>query len=453
MSPAEIPLARKRPSRRFRPKHWWFLAALGLLLSSPFLLAAWVSWDRKHSIRILETRVGSLDPATFTRPSIPTATNGAQAFLAAGAALVLSDAQKELLTKASKAPEPAEALKPEDAAVMLLGNNRAFELAREALDRPDDDWDVDFRFGASAPLPNYLPQLQLARLLLLGGDLLLRGGDRQGAIELAVLLARQVDSLYSGGPLIQALIGRASESLLHRLLHQLLTEPELSRPELEALARALPKKELRAVWLETVRREASFSARDPRQMLAEMEATEEPTAEEPEAPSEEREHDAGDQAGTWAKGGFGVVMVEFMTGGSLKWWAKASAQWEASPADLQRELANPEGKLKGPLGKIRNLLTPDFADALARLRQTAAARELLTTALVLREKQLEGDLGCAAAWQALAPRHPSYLRLEPQPDGRCRLENLEIAELRRVFPPLPLASQPTAEIVLPATTH
>ncbi len=193
--------------------------------------------------------------------------NAAHWFQAAGGALVgvgeLGDQIVALESDATCAELEASEL------VAILDQNRtALDVAFLALDTTASSYDIDYRLGHGAEIPNLGHQLRLSRLMVLGGRLHLCRGDFESAIRSTRTLRRLRDGLMEETLPIFRLLGVAmGNRYLWLARHWLLTDP-VPEEFLEELAATSPDYDLEALLDETLSFEALVAMSLPTEAFA-----------------------------------------------------------------------------------------------------------------------------------------------------------------------------------------
>jgi hypothetical protein len=203
---------------------------------------ATVLMERRMSsiVGSLSAKYGSMMPASLAPPLLPAAENRAPLFRAAGEALALDDKDQKLIGFVAhqqvEVTSVAESLRP------LLDRNRiVFELLTEASGRKGANWEIDYKSGMDARLPDLLKVILLERMILCRSLLTLHEGHPKGAIaelEPGVALA----SSLSREPVhIVQLIRVAVDHMNHRAMHDILLQDRgLDRVDLSRLRDMLP---------------------------------------------------------------------------------------------------------------------------------------------------------------------------------------------------------------------
>lgn len=196
-----------------------------------------------------EAEIGSLDYVKFERPAPPKEENAAEWLMAGAAAIVWSEADKNLLEQALLTPpddwndETVETVRK-----LLEANRGALETMAKAVPCAASHYPIRYSEGADAQIPNLLSLLKAGQLLTAEARLALAAGDADTAVASLATVARLVDSQEAEPTLITLLVGVAIERYLGRAVADAIesSEPwvvdfldtyEDMAPELDVIAR------------------------------------------------------------------------------------------------------------------------------------------------------------------------------------------------------------------------
>ena len=243
------------PERRALPRSVRWLVIAGLSIVA--LVVVTRTMDRRSAEAAaseLHDVLGQKFLSSYVR-KVDGSNNAAHWLEAAGGALIgvgeLGDQMAALESSASCAELEASKL-----AGILDQNRQALEMAHLARDTTESSYGIDYRRGHAADIPNLTTQLQLSRLLVLGGRLHLCRGDVESAIESTRTLRRLRDALTSEPMPIFRLLGVAIGNRYLWLARQWLMLDDAPTDFLEELAATSPPYDLQALIDETLSLEA-----------------------------------------------------------------------------------------------------------------------------------------------------------------------------------------------------
>ena len=147
-------------------------------------------------------------------------------------------------------------LEDSEIASILEQNHKALQVARLALDSASSSYGIRYRQGHAAEIPNLTRQLQLSRLLVLGGRLQLCQGDVESAMQSTRLLRQLRDALYAEPLPIFRLLGVAVGNRYLWLARQWLLFDATPEDFLDELTSTSPPEDLKAQIDETLSLEA-----------------------------------------------------------------------------------------------------------------------------------------------------------------------------------------------------
>jgi hypothetical protein len=196
---------------------------------------------------------GTLELASFERPTPPRMQNAAAWYSAGAGALVLDDSAHEDLDVTVLGNRPLTDWKRSDREKLraLLADNRcALDLLHRAPSAPDANWGIRYRMGVSAALPA-LQTLRLAEhVLAIEARLAAERGDLSSSTAAFRSLSRLTFSLEGEASLLMLLHGLSCEDLLVGALAEWLARPVPAGEEaalLVTLREALPNNDLTAL--------------------------------------------------------------------------------------------------------------------------------------------------------------------------------------------------------------
>jgi hypothetical protein len=172
--------------------------------------------------------VGSLDLLSFERPEVPKAENAAHYLEAGARALVLPGTAQTLSGPALRSISQWRAAELRLARASIDGNAQAIALLHEAATRTRSNYNIPYRQGSAARIPN-LRDLRLASdLLLIDARVAFEGGDRSRALLSCRTSARLAASLEDESLLITAIMGIFAERTLYGLTAEWVADQRLT---------------------------------------------------------------------------------------------------------------------------------------------------------------------------------------------------------------------------------
>lgn len=200
--------------------------AIVLLLAAILAIRIYSSRHLARTIERFEAEAGSFDLASYAPPKIEDRRQNAALWMRAGADAMLWSAQQEhLLT--DRIAKLGEAWPAEDAEA-FLALEADHEPARRLLDRAapleHSSFEVEYRDGPEAAIPDFLALLRTARLLAVECDYRQQQGDLDGALRSLHLLERLTAVQRAESWLIALLAGAATERLYHDRLEAVLRQ-------------------------------------------------------------------------------------------------------------------------------------------------------------------------------------------------------------------------------------
>jgi hypothetical protein len=380
---------------------------VGILVA---LLAAQAYANRQvEQARVrFEAEAGPLDPLQYAPPAVARLENAATWYLAASHALVLDDADTEILGHAGRIPlvEWDERLRLAVSGV-LQRSQPARDLLRQAEGLDSSNYRIDYADTLVVDTSFLLPLLRMSRLPLAEGRLALLEGDQDGALAMARLSARLAASLRRENLLLMMLVANAVENHFLELAHDLVEGTE-DPGALQALDEELAHLDSSTLPLKTI-----F---------------------------------AGNGAGLYAKMTRNLDS-EFRFDrrwGSVRrfFWGWTVTLALAAPLDIYSELAAAsnlpyaefverlERRQMGKGGPVRKIiaaqLIPNYFSAVERYQATLSARQLARLAVELRRGGLDSgaypvDLSGLAELAAASSYTREAVSYEVRHDGTARL--------------------------------
>ncbi len=195
-------------------------------------------------------KVGPLDPDAYASEVVPDAENAAIWLRAAGAAVALSRADKDLIGDLGRVP--AEQWTAEQLAAvkgLFSRNAPALMLAERGASLPRSSFMLSGREAVDSKFSTSLIDLMwLARAIDLRGRLAVKQSDwaafRSAVSELTCLGA----SLERESPLIGQLVGVATEAMAFDVVRAGVEAPAAGREALQGLDAAIPSMDLARAW-------------------------------------------------------------------------------------------------------------------------------------------------------------------------------------------------------------
>jgi hypothetical protein len=404
-APADPPRRRRVP---LAARIAWWLAWVGLAAGLAAAAAVWLApvWGRRAVERAaarVERATGPLEPI-WEHPEVAPEDNAVPRLLAAGRAVRLDEAERELIREAARAGDPqAIAERREELAALVERNREAVELLL-ATAGLGHDFGGDLLDAGDDPLPGAEPELlAVTQLAVVDARLALLAGDPGRAERVAGVLG-ELTARYAEGPnQIFQLFARGHQARQLRLLvHVARACREPACPE--RLRALLPPEGSRDAFRRTVAGEAELLLRRRAMFHTEVGR--------PVGLSNRLVHG-------W---------FDYSLAGTLDQWLKLLAGWDLEPRAMEAALAVEPGPI-AKLDTFRVLFAPDWTLP-GRLRTTAEARDLAALALGLHAEALRGT-PCARAWPAaeaawrfteLSPREVAF---EAHDDGSCTLRRAD----------------------------
>ncbi len=214
--------------RRLRRRVGFALAvliAIALVASLAFKVSGRIRLGRAQAAFIKDA--GPLDLRTFERPEIRKGENAAHYLEAGARALVLPGSAQSLSGPAQRSVSQWRDAELRLARASIDGNAQAIALLHEAATRTRSNFDIPYRQGSAARIPN-LRDLRLANdLLLIDARLAFEHGDRSRALLSLGTSARLAAALEEESLLITAIMGIFSERTLYGLTAEWVADPRL----------------------------------------------------------------------------------------------------------------------------------------------------------------------------------------------------------------------------------
>jgi len=387
--------------RRKRRKILWGCAALLLLLIPAALALPWLLYRIAHAR--LEKAVGPLRAEGFVLPTAPPTAAGPR-LLAATRRVQLSEPETKLLGKSSREGLSA-ALANRPQLMALFAKNREPLQQACSLEAGPSSLNIDY-IVEDAELPNFLPELFLARMTYLQGLLALKDHDHAAVAHAARCLSTHAALLEKEPALIVQVIGLSVEKLQIRLLVQASAEPPAAQES--DLSRSLPANDLRERYRQALALSATQLDRGIHSMLEKL-------------GTKLTEGDDEENQGALAVGTFaGRWIGKSLGAAALDRYRLHAAAYDHDYAWIHHHLVR-DPKEMSFWEKAGRIGGPAFDDLPATYRATAAARELLTACLAARSSAFS----CGA--------DHGRLRSVRNPDGSCTLRTADARDYLRFF--------------------
>jgi hypothetical protein len=219
-----------RAGRRFG----LFLAlAVVVVLGAMLVLRRQSTRRLERAIARFEAEAGSLDLSTYAPPPVERRENAALWLRAGAGALILDTPQNVLIERRVRAlGEPWTPADAESFAALLADHEPARRLIDRAASLERSSFEIEYRRGAEAEIPDFLSLLRAARLLAVECDFRQQRGESEPALAALHLLERLTAAQRAETVLIALLAGSATERLyLDRLeaMLQLVADPDAVR--------------------------------------------------------------------------------------------------------------------------------------------------------------------------------------------------------------------------------
>lgn len=400
--------ARRRARVPIAARIAWWLAWVGLAVGLAAATALWLApvWGRlavERAAARVERATGPLEP-TWEHPEIAPEDNAVPRLLAAGRAVRLDEAERELIRETARAGDPQEIAARRDQLAALVERNREAVELLLATAGLGHDFGGDLLDAGDDPLPGTEPEvLAVTQLAVVDAHLALLAGDPGRAERVVGVLGEQA-ARYAEGPnqLFQMFAQGYQVRQLRLLVHVARACREPACPE--RLRALLPPEGSRDAFRRIVAGEAELLLRRRAMALAEVGGPLDLTNR------------------------LGLAWFDYSIAGTLDQWLKLLAGWDLEPRAMEAALALEPGPI-AKLDTFRVLFAPDWTLP-GRLRTTAEARDLAALALGLQAEALRGT-PCARAWPAaraawsLAELSPREVAFEAHDDGSCTLRHAD----------------------------
>jgi hypothetical protein len=254
-------MANEPQTNRRRPRSGLLLGCIVLPVLLLVTLLTLPSFLHHSAKTKLEKWVGPLGREHFVRPQEPPSAPGPR-LLAAAQRIQLSDTERDLLKKSARAGLPG-ARADRSALVPLLEKHRESLDQAYALEAGASSLNIDYTVP-DVTFPNFLQELNLARMVYLEGVLAVADGNRDGVIRSVRSLGRQAALLEEEPELFIQVIGLSVEKLQLDLLVRWIGEPAAQGPNPFLL---LLSNDLRARYREALALSATHSETSTRSIL------------------------------------------------------------------------------------------------------------------------------------------------------------------------------------------
>ena len=354
--------------------------AIALALVGSLLLRVHAARRLEQAQNRFQTEVGSLDIAAYVPDPVAEAENGARWFVAGAQALILSDADWDLVNRRIRTlGEPWPPQDQEAIVALLEAQSGALELLQRAGELDSGDFGIDYERWFEAELPNFVELLQAGRVLAVRCDWEEQSGDLEAATATLRTLERLAATQLHEPPVIGLLAGSAVERIyldrLESLLQRIDDPAELQRlrADLDHLSDAaldprVPFSADIAVTSAWIRERGPFTEAT---FVANF---------DPEADAVLR--------GLLRRAGYADLVAAVQLEAAMAMLAR----WEDPLAEAHEAAFLPDGRRRSWVpgaDRLAAFVTPNFSDAMRRAQATRSARALARTALDLRQTGLE----------------------------------------------------------------